>query len=402
MIPHISSTLPLPLRSRTTAAWRGLRRTAIALLLVASGGLVVHANERPPVALPEVSGPYGVGVVDLPLTDSSRAGEYSDGSTSAGREIMVRVWYPARTRSRMPTTAYLDTISAEYLAGMVPELPVPATEDIATHSVAGARLQRGCQTLPVVLFSPGLQGVVAFYQSLLEDLASQGYIVFGVDSPDVSGVTVFPDGHIHRQVMPDESDDDDTFDEYAAALAAADLQFVARQLPRLNRDANLPFAGALNLHAVAAVGHSIGGAAAVEACLGDPAIRTAINLDGSFRGERYKQPLRKPILYVAASDHPDDPTVKTFLANVRPGSAAVSIAGTGHWSFTDLGILIEANGGDTASMGLFGTIATVRAVHIARGVTRSFLDSTLALGCGGFSRWSLRKWPEVSFQSNSR
>jgi predicted dienelactone hydrolase len=109
---------------------------------------------------------------------------------------MVRVWYPARTRSRMPTTAYLDTISAEYLAGMVPELPVPATEDIATHSVAGARLQRGCQTRPVVLFSPGLQGVVAFYQSLLEDLASQGYIVFGVDSPDVSGVTVFPDGHI--------------------------------------------------------------------------------------------------------------------------------------------------------------------------------------------------------------
>lgn len=394
--PHSVAKFSTP-KKRVRLDWPSSRRLTCALLLVAASCLALPALAGSSTALPRPSGPYGVGVVDLPLQDPARPGNYSDGTTSPSREIMVRVWYPAHTSRQNPTTTYLDEISAAYFSTVVPNLPATTGSSTTTHGVACARFDCGRHARPVVLFSPGLQGAVAGYQTLIEDLASHGYVVFGVDSPDVSGVTVFPDGHSRRQVMPDQDDDDDTFDEWAAALATADLDYVARQLPRLNRDESLPFAGGLDLHAVAAVGHSIGGAAAVEACLGNPAIRMAINLDGSLRGERYKQPIHQPMLMVLADDHPDDPSVKTFLPNLGPRSAAVHIAGTGHWSFTDIGFLISANGGDTTTDPLYGRIAPTRAIHLTRLIVRSFLDTALRGEGGEFSPQGFRECPEISF-----
>lgn len=397
MISHPSVAKSSSLQHRSRLGWASPRRLTGAFLLVAAGCLALPALAGPAVALPRPSGPYGVGVVDLPLQDPARPGNYSDGTASPNREIMVRVWYPAHTPCQSPTTTYLDEISDAYFSTVVPNWPATIGSGTTTHGVASARFLRGRHARPVVLFSPGLQGAVAAYQALIEDLASHGYVVFGVDSPDVSGVTVFPDGHSRRQVMPDQDDDDDTFDEAAAALAAADLDYVARQLPRLNRDESLPFAGNLDLLAVAAVGHSIGGAAAVEVCLENPAIRMAINLDGSLRGERYKQPIRQPMLIVLADDHPDDPSVKTFLPNLGPRSAAVHIAGTGHWSFTDIGFLLSANGVDTTTEPLYGRISPTRAVHLTRLIVRSFLDSTLRGEGGDFSPQTFREYAEISF-----
>jgi Platelet-activating factor acetylhydrolase, isoform II len=121
--------------------------------------------------------------------------------------------------------------------------------------------------------------VSAHYTAFLENLASHGYIVVGVDSPLFSSALKMPDGRIiqnksqryQRQGAREEE----------AVIQAQDLIFVLNELGQINKtDVDIGLAGRLDLQRVGVFGHSRGGFTAPHACLLDSRFRACLNLDG--------------------------------------------------------------------------------------------------------------------------
>lgn len=71
--------------------------------------------------------------------------------------------------------------------------------NLKTHSIFDANISDQEATYPVVIFSPGFGSPQDTYTSYLEDLASHGYIIFGINHPYVTDPTVFLDGRVISQ-----------------------------------------------------------------------------------------------------------------------------------------------------------------------------------------------------------
>jgi predicted dienelactone hydrolase len=149
----------------------------------------------------------------------------------------------------------------------------PGTADFAgtvTHSRVGATPLPGRR--PVVLYSPGGNNSRFLGTTLVEDLASRGYVVVGVDHTPVSPVQ-FPD----RVELPQRGVD-------AAQVMrerVRDTSFVLDELARFP---------SLDVGRVGMVGHSMGGFTAAEAMLTEPRIDAGANLDGSMTREPGRRP----------------------------------------------------------------------------------------------------------------
>ena len=73
-------------------------------------------------------------------------------------------------------------------------LPLDYLRGVRTHAFEDAPLAVGRKRWPVVLFSHGMSWPVDNYQSLLEDLASRGFVVVAVEHTYAAELTEFPDG----------------------------------------------------------------------------------------------------------------------------------------------------------------------------------------------------------------
>src|SRR5205807_4617972 len=109
---------------------------------------------------------------------------------------------------------------------------------------------------PVLLFEPGLGQMPTDYTALLEDIASYGYIIVGINPTYFCWATVFSDG---RQVgrMPMR----DLLSSNLAELFpiwVKDMTFALDQVAKLDSDPQSPFFARLDLSHVGAFGHSYG------------------------------------------------------------------------------------------------------------------------------------------------
>lgn len=332
------------------------------------------------VELPAVTGKYGVGTVVLPMVDSGRTGTYADGSSSKYREFMTQIWYPANSGvdgGKRVKSAYADEATAAYWLKNV-NLPGVDNKDIRfqikTHAVVGAQVVADGERFPVVIFSPGLGLSYFLYQSIIEDLASHGYIVVAVNSPN-SALTSFPDGHIR---VATDTEDEAIITKYNQE-AADDLTFVAKHLRELDSNSRLPLAGRIAFNRIGCFGHSAGGAASIQTGIQTPQVAAAIDLDGSARGEDYKRPISKPMMIVSSSFYPEkDRTLETTWANLPKGSYKVEIDNVAHSSFSDYILIMR-------SMGIYQSgdgdnpnpMDANRAIQITRKLVKTFFDTNL-------------------------
>ena len=92
-------------------------------------------------------------------------------------------------------------------------------------------------------------------------------------------------------------------------IEAADLRFVLDQLERLDKSAkSLLFFRRLDFSRIAAVGHSLGGMAAIRACQLDTRIKACVNQDGGTPDGVFLQypaakPLKQPFLFKIGRAH---------------------------------------------------------------------------------------------------
>ncbi|MFD3445411.1 alpha/beta hydrolase family protein [Microbacteriaceae bacterium 4G12] len=258
-----------------------------------------------PICLPVFSferstGPYEIGTVTYHWVDENRGETYTNDPKDR-RKLLVQIWYPAKKEKNSSRATYISN-SLNYSNELAKEFHLPQfilsyLDLVKTHSVSGAQLSDKEPNYPVLLFSPSNGGTRFQNTFQVEELASHGYIVVGIEHPYHSIVTVFPDGHVtgfHKLNLLDSS----VVDHAVEQVIVKDSQFVLDQLSKLNQDdPSNRFKGKLNLDRVGMIGHSLGGAATVQMLFHDERIKAGINMDGTFFGDQIPDTgLKKPFM----------------------------------------------------------------------------------------------------------
>ena len=336
----------------------------IALAIFTAFSAVMRART---VTLPAVTGSAAVGRTEIMLSDTQRTDPFA--SDGRSRELAVWIWYPATAGSSDEAAPYLPSSWAPLVNNLGPFSQDLST--VVTNSRENADLEG---RPPVVMLLPGLGQPVASYTALAEDLASHGYAVVGIN-PTESVDVVFPDGHLvpATALGAIAEPNIDAWYESAGRVTdvwVSDAQFVATSLA-----AGVPDLGELDWQHVAYVGHSIGGAAAFEACRQDQSCSAAVDLDGTLWTDVRQSGLAAPGLVLhGASAQGCGEFCDRAAADFETVAAAGNtqqfvVAGTEHLSFSDLGLMW---GPVTSS--LLGDIDAERMVALMRDTVRSFLD----------------------------
>lgn len=297
---------------------------------------------------------------------------------------------------------------------VVAKLPGMATKEnpigtILAHSYTDAPVALGEKKYPVLLFEPGFGNVPLMYASVIEDLASHGYIVAGIVPTYYTTFTVFSDGRVpdiaEKFGLPLDATSEEQRDRASRLLQiwAGDMLFTLNQLEKLDANADSPFDGQLDFEKVGAFGHSFGGPAALQAAKDEEKIKAAANLDGRMFGlaefgDVAALGLPKPVLLF---DHPlPDPSQKNDEIVFRDGQPAyrLTLAGSMHSSFTDEGMLPFL--GDGAKKAMLGTIEPGRALSITSTFLDAFFDKYLNGKPSPLLSGPSAEYPEITFETN--
>ncbi len=336
------------------------------------------------LTLPKPSGPRRIGTVTLHLVDKTRTDPWLPSHPT--RELMVQLWYPAARAAGHPLAPWISPGAVTHFEKSM-GIPARTLRWPTTHARNRAPVLRGRRPRPVVLYSPGLGSERNKSTSLVEELASHGYIVVTIDHTHDAGRVEFPDGRVATTALPVEIDDEVV--AKALAVRVADTRFVLDQLTAINTGANpdaagrpLPrgLRGALDLSRTGMFGHSLGGATALAAMHDDARVRAAANLDGSLLGGSATAGSDRPLLLLGSDQGRwHDPSWDELWANHDGWKRELVLAGSRHISFTDLEVLYPQAAplvGLTPKQitQVLGPLAPLRAVRAQRVHLRAFFD----------------------------
>lgn len=384
---------------------RRLRIAAVSVLIAVSGlacafpadASIASAACPTRLSLPAPTGEYRVGAVELHLIDHSRRDPWQADPTD--RELMVSVYYPTRRPAGHPAAPYMLPGAATHFDAVTTNtylnlnLPTGQVDWAATvtHAAQGVPVADRTGLRPVLIYSPGLGEPRTWGTTLVEDLASRGYVVVTIDNTYESPEVQFPNGAVATLTLPT---DPDAFTKKALAVRVSDTSFVLDQLAALNTGQNpdadgkrLPvgLAGALDLSTVGMFGHSTGGTAAAATMDADPRITAGLNMDGNLTWlDGSLMPvavhgLDRPFLLLG-KDGPTDtgPGWQAFRVNTPGWARQLTLRGSQHASFTDAETLLpQMNLPSTVQTKAIGTIDPAAAIRTQQAYISAFFDRWL-------------------------
>ena len=259
-------------------------------------------------SLPSPTGKYKVGRMSIELTDQNRLEAYSTEKEDKKRELVIWIWYPAEPLTDSKRANYLPDkwSEADYVYGVK-----LGTTGFECHSFENAPVASLQSIYPVIIFSQSGFSVLS-YSAIIEEMASHGYVIVGINHTYDAPITVFSDGRVipaSPQFMEGVNSRAGSMEEafqFRAAVAdykTADIQFVVDQLENINKGSGV-LAGRLDVTGIGVFGHSLGGNAALDFCRKNNHCKVAINLDGANWNEVGKVGLKKPAMIIAA-EHPE-------------------------------------------------------------------------------------------------
>ncbi|MFN2321482.1 MAG: hypothetical protein ABR510_00795 [Trueperaceae bacterium] len=363
-------------------------------LVLAVGALLAWALPVPWLPAPTGAWPVGSAsfVLDLEGEDGTPIG-------SGGRTV-VRLWYPAAAdaaddeRAAAPWVEAADRVlPAMATSGGLPRWALGHFALVRTHAVWGVPLAtpEGAAGWPVATFDHGYGGFRSLNTFLAEELASHGVVVAAVEHPGLSLITVLPDGR-ERPFEPLPRPDDPAYDAVVQTLGARGTAETVAALEALAGSAAdgplARFAGALDLGRVVAIGHSTGGAVAVDVCHAWDGCPVAVALDGwwlPLDPDRRTAGPAKPVVSIAS-----DPAVGYFGRANRTALEGFAVAGAaplvdfvlegaGHHDLDDtatLSPIADRFGHST------GPVPAARAFAAARAVSVAAIEAASSLPAG--------------------
>lgn len=307
---------------------------------------------------PKPTGKYNVGTTSYNFVDPEREEVYTSDEND-NREITAKIWYPSQDLADAEPEPYLNP---ELTSAVANELGVSAedllnfTQSLTTNSITDAPLAEDQSEYPVLVFSHGFGDLPEFNTLKAEELASQGYIVVGINHTYDSLANVLSD----RETVPQSPVFDvENRSELLELLGesvdirAEDAQFVLDELTKIDSgdDPNELFSGHLDLEKVGIYGYSLGGATAAKVLAEDHRFQAGINLDGGLVGDVANASLVQPFMFLnnqalgqGASSIPEvnqfNQLQQSFVENLQNDGYEVTILGTEHSSFNDLPFLL--------------------------------------------------------------
>ncbi len=375
--------------------------TAIALVL---SGIAIWAF--PLYEMPTPSGNYEIGTITYDFTETGNIETYGD-VVGADRRIKVQVWYPASSTKGLKRVPWLEEgrVVSRALADEMnaPKFILDHTKDVLSHAYAGAQMSKAAKTFPIVVLSHGWTGFRNLHTDLAETLASNGYIVFGIDHTFGSQITVFKDGTVMKldhDALPDRNVTQNFLD-YARALVetyADDVTFVLDQLSRFNEGQYSPeFKARLNLDKIGLLGHSTGGGADVAVAVSDERVKALLGMDAWVEpvpDGLLKKGLKIPALFLRSQQWEtgyNNAYLTTLIDNSISGTELYQIDGTTHIDFTMAYMYSRL----TRYIGFTGDVERKTFADIQNTFILDFFDSTLNDAQGlSISRLS-EAWPIV-------
>jgi predicted dienelactone hydrolase len=291
--------------------------------------------------LPTPSGSHRVASQIFRWTDPSRA-ETLTTDPADHRQVIAQAWYPTDTARGRPVPYFEAQHQLPRSVGGLPSFMYAAFGEIDTHATFEAPISRAQRMWPVLVFSPGLGVPREQYTSLSTELASRGFVVVALSAPYESAPTVLAGGRVVGQTVHPDVMGPPPHPELQRLidLRAADASFVLDRLAALLTESRRsPLAGHLDLRHVGIVGHSLGGATAVQVMATDPRFKVGVNLDGKLFGTQPDARLHQPLLWMQSDD---DARTQEYtqgrdrlLAGLREGGDVVTVLDSVHMSFSD-------------------------------------------------------------------
>jgi dienelactone hydrolase len=346
-------------------------------IIVPTIGLITGSGFYDGSFLPGPTGPYHVGVKSYHLIDKTRDEWFTDDETDY-RELMIKVWYPTDCSLFDKRFDYMDEITFSWLRnqGPVPLISIPKDAYTFVHPyLYEDALPLNSTSYPVLLFSPGYDGVDSIYTSFIDELVSHGYVVVSMNHPFVSGVTVFPDNRtVYIADLPGNFSESREFLMRSQRTVVDDALFVLDTIEELNQTDSL-LSGIFDCSRVGMFGHSFGGAATMSCCYEDERVQAGFTLDGVVYNDFLDGSISTPFLLMCAEQRFNHSSYDHVWNQFSNDAYQVGILGSAHYSYTDVGILLShLMPFIPASMLGFGTADPGHVVEITRLFEKAFFD----------------------------
>ena len=374
----------------------------------AAPAAALTSTPSPRLTLPAPTGRWRLGTTSLYLIDQSRPDTWVPTQRA---QVVIQLWYPADAVDEYPSAPYMTAATArayEKLMGL-PSLNWPIT---AAHVGAPVHQREG--GWPVLLYSHSLGGERFETTSIVEDLASHGYVVVTIDHVHDADVVVLPDGSVDFCAVPPPTEDKDTPDTTKEIVSrVADVGFVLDQLAVINGGGNpghesgpLPsgLRGALDLGRVGMFGQSDGGSTTAHAMHVDARIKVGVNLDGTLWTPQAVAGSDRPLLLFGRQDLDtfEAATWAEFWTKQRGPKLWLNLRGSTHDTFTDFAALLSQaapilHKPPSWVIEGIGTINGQRAVAVERTYIGAYFDRYLRHRDSPLLTGPSPSYPEVRF-----
>ncbi|MEK3981785.1 alpha/beta fold hydrolase [Paenibacillus sp. FSL K6-3166] len=218
------------------------------------------------------------------LTDYTRKGTFQE--ESEFRKIVISIYYPdpdGLLENNESEMKYMDLFrpceqqAREILQDIGMNMDI--IDGLSTSISEGALQQKSKRSYPVIIYSPALGLDRDMYIYNIQALVKQEFIVVTVSAAYEAMFTVCPIGEFMNQseVMRTIQATDYTELHHFISIRKKDIQHVLDHLSNLNSRM-----GIFDMDKVGMIGHSIGGATALDLTMEDDRIKAAVLLDASM------------------------------------------------------------------------------------------------------------------------
>lgn len=337
-------------------------------------GIITIQAQQDTSFLPTPSGLYQVGTTEWFIADSSRQDPFKKKNK---RKLYIKVWYPARVKSDDQAELYLEQYPTDliYDAFKIKNFSkewIASIQEYPTHSYPNADIAKSEQLFPVVLFNPGFYfGLAGLYTGMMEELASQGYIVCSINHPYEQPYIKFPDGEeiylkkkraqwSYMQLVvanwfqwkkrdtPEKKEEVTRYYhkmlrrfEKIVNLWVDDSRFFIDYLEdaKVKNIGNMVIQN-MDLNAIGAFGQSVGGSVIGELCVQDKRVKAGINLDCFQFGNAIDHPIEQPFMLIESDYNTDWNLGNTVNFRDNTGDFAfLRFPKSSHFVFSDGAIL---------------------------------------------------------------
>ena len=264
------------------------------------------------------------------------------------RELIVQVWYPSNGKGTNKSP-WMDNPSERTDAIIekfeIPKFIAKAIDRVDTDSYLNLEPIEE-ESFPIIIFSHGFEGFRAQNTTQIQELVSNGYIVFSLDHTYDAVLTILPDG---RKISAAQQycygcESEEFYEVFTPQINTriADMIFLINQIEKIESGAiKSNLSNIMDVNKLGIFGHSFGGGTSLAVTIIDPRIKSCLSLDGWYvpiHPDVYNQGLSKPFLHLGqvAWDEGINYEIldKIFELNEDIGYK-LSLKGAHHYDFTD-------------------------------------------------------------------